>query len=119
VQDDKDIKGPVPLAVAVTGKHKEMGFGKEGETKLVVFGDEDWATNKFASQLFNRDLVLNVMNWLGGQEELISIRPRAIQASRAQLTPDESRRIFYLAVLIMPELLLLLGLTVWWRRSTK
>jgi ABC-type uncharacterized transport system involved in gliding motility auxiliary subunit len=119
VQDDKDIKGPVSLAVAVTGKHKEMGFGKEGETKLVVVGDSDWATNQFLSQLFNRDLLLNMMNWLGGQEELISIRPRAIKASRAQLSPDESRRIFYLSVLIMPELLLLLGLTVWWRRSTK
>ncbi len=118
-QDDNDIKGPVPLAVAVTGKHKEMGFGKEGETKLVVVGDSDWATNQFVGQLFNRDLLLNMMNWLGGQEELISIRPRNISASRAQLTPDESRRIFYLAVLIMPELLLLLGLTVWWRRSTK
>ncbi|MBI3768590.1 MAG: GldG family protein [Deltaproteobacteria bacterium] len=118
-EDDKDIKGPVSLAVAVTGKHKDMGFGKDGETKLVVVGDSDFATNQFLSQLFNRDLLLNTMNWLGGQEELISIRPRAIQASRAQLTPDESRRIFYLAVLIMPELLLLLGLTVWWRRSTK
>ena len=119
LEDDKDIKGPVSLAVAVTGKHKDMGFGKDGETKLVVVGDSDFATNQFVSQLFNRDLLLNMMNWLGGQEELISIRPRAIQASRAQLTPDESRRIFYLSVLIMPELLLLLGLTVWWRRSTK
>jgi ABC-type uncharacterized transport system involved in gliding motility auxiliary subunit len=119
VLDDKDIKGPVPLALAVTGKHKEMGFDKEGETKLVVVGDADWANNQFLPQVFNRDLLLNMMNWLGGQEELISIRPRTIQASRAQLSPDETRRIFYLSVLIMPELLLLLGLTVWWRRSTK
>jgi len=118
-QDDKDLKGPVSVAVAVTGKHKEMGFGKEGETKLVVVGDSDFATNQFLPQVFNRDLLLNIMNWLGGQEELIAIRPRAIEASRAQLTADESRRIFYLSVLIMPELLLLVGLTVWWRRSTK
>jgi ABC-type uncharacterized transport system involved in gliding motility auxiliary subunit len=117
--DDKDVKGPVPLALAVTGKHKEMGFEDTGETKLVVVGDADWVNNQFVNQLFNRDLVLNMMNWLGGQEELISIRPRAIQASRAQLSPAESRRIFYLSVLVMPELLLLLGLTVWWRRSTK
>ena len=31
--------------------------------------------------------------------------------------PAETRRIFYLSVLVLPELLLLLGLTVWWRRS--
>jgi len=116
---DGDIKGPVSLAVAVTGKHKEMGFDKEGETKLVVVGDADFANNQFFTQVFNRDLVLNIMNWLGGQEELIAIRPRAIQASRAQLSSDETRRIFYLSVLVLPELLLFLGLTVWWRRSTK
>lgn len=118
-QSEADIKGPVPLAVAVTGKHKEMGFDKEGETKLIVVGDADFASNQFFQQLFNRDLVLNMMNWLGGEEELISIRPRAISASRAQLSPEESRRIFYLSVLVLPELLLFIGLTVWWRRSTK
>lgn len=118
-QDDSDIKGPVSLAVAVTGKHKEMGFDKEGETKLVVVGDADFASNQFFGQLFNRDLVLNTMAWLGGEEQQISIRPRAIQASRAQLGPAETRRIFYLSVLVLPELLLFLGLTVWWRRSTK
>jgi ABC-type uncharacterized transport system involved in gliding motility auxiliary subunit len=118
-QSDTDIKGPVSLAVAVTGKHKEMGFDKEGETKLVVVGDADFASNQFFGQLFNRDLVLNMMSWLGGEEQNISIRPRAISASRAQLTPEESRRIFYLSVLVLPELLLFLGLTVWWRRSTK
>ncbi len=118
-QDDNDVKGPVSLAVAVTGKHKEMGFGKEGETKLVVVGDADFASNQFFGQLFNRDLVLNMMAWLGGEEQQISIRPRAIQASRTQLGPEETRRIFYLSVLVLPELLLFLGLTVWWRRSTK
>jgi ABC-type uncharacterized transport system involved in gliding motility auxiliary subunit len=118
-QDDKDVKGPVPLSVAVTGKHKEMGFDKEGETKLIVVGDADFASNQFFGQLFNRDLVLNMMAWLGGEEQQISIRPRAIQASRAQLGPEETRRIFYLSVLVLPELLLFLGLTVWWRRSTK
>ena len=116
---EEDISGPVSLAVAVTGSLKEMGFDREGETRLVVVGDADFAGNQFLHQLFNRDLVLNIMNWLGGQEELIAIRPRAIQASRAQLSPTESRRIFYLSVLVLPELLLFLGLTVWWRRSTK
>ncbi len=118
-QGDDDIKGPVSLAVAVTGKHKEMGFDKEGETRLIVVGDADFASNQFFGQLFNRDLALNMMAWLGGDEQQISIRPRAIQASRAQLGPDETRRIFYLSVLVLPELLLFLGLTVWWRRSTK
>jgi ABC-type uncharacterized transport system involved in gliding motility auxiliary subunit len=117
--DEGDITGPVSIAVAVTGKHKEMGLSDDGETKLVVFGDADFASNQFLLQLFNRDLLLNAINWLGGQEEMIAIRPRTIRASSAQLSPEESQAIFYLSVLVVPELLLLLGLTVWWRRSTK
>ena len=61
----------------------------------------------------------DLLNALGGQEDLIAIRPRAIRASSAQLTPDETRRIFFLSVLVIPELLMFLGLTVWWRRSTQ
>ncbi len=118
-----DIKGPVPLAVAVTANHKEMGpevgITGEGETKLVVVGDADFANNQFLLQLFNRDFVLNTLNWLGGQEEMIAIRPRALRASSSQLTPDETRRVFFLSVLVIPELLLFLGLTVWWRRSNQ
>lgn len=117
--EEADTAGPVPVAVAVTANHKEMALGDEGATKLVVVGNLDFANNQFLPQLFNRDLLLNTVNWLGGQEELIAIRPRTIRASSTQLAPDETRRIFYLSVLVLPELLMFLGLTVWWRRSNK
>ena len=39
--------------------------------------------------------------------------------ARPALARTRARRIFYLSVLVLPELLLFLGLTVWWRRSTK
>jgi len=32
------------------------------------------------------------------------------------MTPQETRDIFYMSVLILPEALLLLGLAIWWRR---
>jgi ABC-type uncharacterized transport system involved in gliding motility auxiliary subunit len=67
--------------------------------------------------LFNHDLLLNAFGWLGSQEELLSIRPRSLRASRVQFTRDEATAIFYLSVLLVPEALLIAGLAVWWRRS--
>jgi ABC-type uncharacterized transport system involved in gliding motility auxiliary subunit len=115
--EESDRKGPISLAVAVTANLKDMGVGHEGTARLVVFGNALFADNQYLGQYFNRDLLLNSINWLVGEEGLVSIRPRTIQASRVQLTQEQGTLIFYLSVLILPELLLILGLAVWWRRS--
>ncbi len=66
--------------------------------------------------MYNADLLLNAINWLAGEEEYISIRPRATRGSRVTMTPQETRNVFYFSVLILPEALLLFGLAIWWRR---
>ena len=40
-----------------------------------------------------------------------------VRASRVQFTADQYTVIFYLSVLLLPQLLLLAGLAVWWRRE--
>lgn len=114
-----DTKGPVSIVVAADAKLKPMGLSEtEAETKLVVFGTAGFADNKYINNLFNRDLLLNSFGWLGKQEELLAIRPRSVRASRAQFTQDQAEAIFYLSVLVLPEILLVAGLAVWWRRSS-
>jgi gliding motility-associatede transport system auxiliary component len=112
--DDK--KGPISVAVAVTGNLKKLGLEKDGDLKLAVVGSAAFANNRYINIFFNRDFFLNAANWLVGQEEMISIRPRSVRASRLQLTESESAAIFYLSFLILPEILLIIGLAVWWRR---
>jgi gliding motility-associatede transport system auxiliary component len=77
-----------------------------------------FANNQYIGQYFNRDLLLNSVSWLIGEEGLMSIRPRTIRASRVQFTAEQGTAIFYLSVLILPELLLIAGLAVWWRRAS-
>ena len=112
--DDK--KGPISVMVAASASVKKLGGEKDGEAKVVVAGSAGFASNRYINIFFNRDFFLNVANWLVGQEELISIRPRAVRASRLQLTEAEGAAVFYLSFLILPEILLLAGLAVWWRR---
>jgi ABC-type uncharacterized transport system involved in gliding motility auxiliary subunit len=112
----EDKKGPVSIGVAVMANLKKIGVDKSGDTKMVVLGTADFANNRFINIYFNRDFFLNATNWLVGQEELISIRPRAIRSSRIQLTENEGTLVFYLSFLILPEILLIIGLSVWWKR---
>jgi len=117
VLEEADLKGPVSIAVAVAADLAQLGTG-EGEARLVVFGTAAFADNKNINTLYNRDLFLNSVGWLTSQDELLSIRPRTVRASRVQFSEDEATAIFYLSVLVIPELLMIIGLAVWWRRST-
>ena len=65
---------------------------------------------------FNMDLFLNSVNWLVGEAEFISIRAKTTRGSRVAMTPNQTRNIFYLSVLVLPEFLLIIGLGIWWRR---
>ena len=111
-----DRKGPISIAVAANLTTKKDD--KDVASRLVAFGSDEFVDNKSIAKLFNRDLALNAVNWAVGEEKQISIRPRAVRASRVQFTPGEVTRIFYLSVLILPELLLLVGIAVWSRRRT-
>ena len=65
----------------------------------------------------NRDLFMNAVNWLRGEETLISVRPRQRKYDYRMLQPYEGRRLFWMAVVMEPGLLLALGLFVWARRQ--
>jgi ABC-type uncharacterized transport system involved in gliding motility auxiliary subunit len=119
--DDSDRQGPVSLAVAATVNLNEMGEASDGEARLVVFGNARFADNQYLANpsFFNRDLFLNTVGWLAGQEELVSIRSRAVRASRVQMTPEQNVMLFVVSVLLMPQFLLVAGIVVWWRRRSR
>lgn len=112
-----DKQGPISVAVAVESKMKEKP--DTPLARLVVFGSVEMADNRnlAGEGNLNREILLNSIGWLSAQSDLVAIRPKAIRSSRFQLTQDQGTAIFYVSVLLLPELLLVLGLTVWWRRS--
>lgn len=115
---DDDIKGPIPLGAA--GEAPVAAIGGEGgkKTRVAIFGDTSFLTNQYLRQLYNDAVGQSVVGWLAGEESLISIAPRVVRASRAFLGEAEGRTVFYLSVLVLPELILLAGIIVWWRRSS-
>ena len=64
----------------------------------------------------NRDLFLNMINWLSSDEELISIRPKDPEDRRLALNRRQMKMIFYTSVLLLPLAVIGAGISVWWKR---
>jgi len=114
IDPKKDKKGPFTLAVAGT----YLG-GKQGsQGRFVVVSSSIWATNGLfpVPSIGNRDLFLNMMNWLSSDEDLISIRPKEPEDQSFVMTKNQRDLVFYWSIVIMPFAIVLSGFMVWWKR---
>jgi ABC-type uncharacterized transport system involved in gliding motility auxiliary subunit len=110
--DPKNIKGPLVIAAAgtySTGKENSQG-------RFVVVGSSSWAANSFIGFNGNRDLALNAVNWLASDEDLISIRPKDREDRRITLTKRQMNWLTISSQIILPLLVIVGGVSVWWRR---
>jgi ABC-type uncharacterized transport system involved in gliding motility auxiliary subunit len=109
----KDFRGP--LAVAVSGTLASSGESKP-EGRFIAVGTSSLAANAYLGFQGNRDLVMNMANWLSADEDLISIRPKPPEMQQLRVNAQQMRRVLYLGVLGLPLLIVAAGATVWWRR---
>jgi ABC-type uncharacterized transport system involved in gliding motility auxiliary subunit len=116
--DSKDTRGPITVAEAVTGDLAKLHPGSKGEARLVMFGSTEFVDNQYINTFYNRDFFINGAEWLAGEESQIAIRPRSLRASRFRLTVDQFQVVFVFSVLLLPELLLIAGIVVWWERRS-
>ena len=116
---DQDIRGQFDLVSVMQTGGSLTGQVVTTENKtanLVVFGDSDFARNKFFFSSDNSNLFLNSINWLAGDYDLIEIRPRIIVYRELVLNQREREFIKWSSWFFPPSLMLILGVIVWWRR---
>lgn len=136
-EDAGDRPGPIEIGVAVSapvpgsdtppaedgddvvvtdGESSDEEDPPTPETRLAVIGDSDFASNGVVGVSGNRDMFLNVVNWLAQQENLIAIRAREPEDRRLTLTGDQQRRILVLSLFLIPLGAVGAGAYTWWRR---
>ena len=106
-----DMEGPVSLAVVAT-----KDLGEDRKTRLVVYGDSDFASNGYFESQGNGNLFLNTVSWLAEDESFIAIRPKQPEDRRLTLTDAEGRLSLYVSIVLLPLSILVAGTFVWVKR---
>lgn len=107
------IAGTTPgrEVLAIAGKYERDGQ----VARIVVFGDADFASNRYLRSLYNLDLIMNAVHWVTEREAEITLRPKLLNPYQEPLTPQDSLRLFYTLGLLIPELLLIATAIAWIR----
>jgi len=72
--DEKvDKPGPINIGVAL-----ERTYGKKGQ-RVVVMGNANFLSNTFITNQSNVDFGINIVNWLAGDDNLITIQPKLLK----------------------------------------
>lgn len=106
----RDIRGPVTV---VTALERDI----EGKTqRVIVTGTGDFLANTYAGLLGNTDLGINLVNWLSGDENLITLEPRSRVDANLELSRSWLLFIALAFLICLPGAFLFTGGMIWWRR---
>ena len=110
--DEKtDVRGPITIAAVVT---KDAPEGKK--TRLIVFGDSDFAMNANFSNQGNGNLFVNTVKWLARDENFISIKTKSPSDRPLTMTESGGRTVALIVMILFPGSVLVAGIFVWARR---
>jgi len=116
-QEESEPLGPFTLAgiFESNGTINEPDFTTPA-TNLIIFGDSDFARNRFFFSNDNADLFLNSVNWLTEDFDLISIRPKVFPVRELVVNTRQRDFIKWSSWFLPPLFMILLGAYVWWKR---
>ncbi|TVP58314.1 MAG: ABC transporter, partial [Nodularia sp. (in: Bacteria)] len=87
------------------------------ESRLVVIGDSDFATDGLFEQQLNGDVFLNSVTWLSQQDQQpLSIRPKEPRNRRINLNLVQANLLTLSSLLLLPVMGLITAAIIWWRR---
>ncbi|OFZ81779.1 MAG: hypothetical protein A2583_11120 [Bdellovibrionales bacterium RIFOXYD1_FULL_53_11] len=107
----RDKQGPVNIAVTVDGKLKDSKATRN--TRMVVFGTSNFATNNYSRFGGNMDFFLNAASWVMQDENLISIRAKEDGPGKIELSQKQGQFIFILTVILIPLIVAVAGIVIW------
>jgi ABC-type uncharacterized transport system involved in gliding motility auxiliary subunit len=110
-----DKPGPINIGVAL-----ERTYGKKGQ-RIVVMGNANFLSNTFITNGGNLDFGINMVNWLAGDDKLITIQPMPLKDINMTIPDTDSGRIIAWTVFhgfqyFIPLGFMIAGFYFWWKR---
>jgi ABC-type uncharacterized transport system involved in gliding motility auxiliary subunit len=105
---------PTPTPTPETEK---SGEEKTKESRLVVIGNSDFATDGLFQQQLNGDVFLNSVTWISQQDQQpLSIRPKEAKNRRLNITTAQANLVTLSSLLLLPLVGLVGAFVIWWKR---
>ena len=112
-QLQRGTAGPFVMAAAV---EKNAGAAGLGGMRSVVAGNAAFCTDRAFNQFGNTSFFLSVVNWVAGNDALVSIPPKEPVTNSINMTGAVQRFAVLFSLFTLPVLLLLVGTVIWWKR---
>jgi ABC-type uncharacterized transport system involved in gliding motility auxiliary subunit len=101
--------------VALSGTVSGEGE-KKAEGRFIALGTSMVPANNVLGFQANRDLFMNMVDWLSAEMNMISIRPKPPESQHLMMTGAQMGKLLWLGVIGLPLLIVVAGTLVWWGR---
>ncbi len=106
----RDFPGPVNIASAF-----ERTVG-DREQRVIVVGTGHFLSNSFLGNGGNLSLGVGMLNWLSGDDALVTVEARPAADTRLDIDGVHLYLIAFVVLLLLPLAFAVTGIAVWWRR---
>ncbi len=121
--DEADLPGPLAIAMSLTRPNIKDDTvdadNKYPDQRVIVMGDSNFMLNNFIGQGSNLTLATNIFNWLGADDDLLSITPISAPDTKLALPGWALYSMALFFLLVLPIGLLLIGTIRWLRRRKR
>lgn len=109
--DGNDVQGPLTIGISLERNVEDK------QQRIAIIGDGDFLSNTYVGNTGNLELGLRLANWLGSDDDLISIPAKTATDTQLTMSPMllGTYGIFFLVIL--PISLAAAGIIIWWRRK--
>ncbi len=108
---------PTPTTAATPQTSSPLSATPSAESRMVVFGNSDFAINGLFDKQLNGDVFLNSVTWLTQEDQQpLSISPKEAKNRRINLTAAQALLLELSSVLILPAIGLIAAAILWWTR---
>jgi ABC-type uncharacterized transport system involved in gliding motility auxiliary subunit len=108
---------PTPTPTPPASPTEENSQNHSKESRLVVFGNSDFARDGLFQQQLNGDVFLNSVTWLSQEDQQpLSIRPKEQTNRRITMSTAKANLLSISSLLLLPFIGLATGAIIWWKR---